>query len=237
VDGTMNVLEVAAANGARVVVGDAAERWGEGVRCAESLAIDFARIRGIDVRFVRLASVYGPRMAPDGDHIVSSMVLQALRGEDLAPRMRLDRRVRLAFVDDIVEALMLTMNSDQRASTVVAPSSEASVLDLAKMIAEAAGLSGLAVTDGSSDAPPSMPTSGRLMPMLDALSASTAVGLTPSVQLTEGLERTVQWFAARTTDRRQGRTSRTSGIYARDPARAPVRDTIPDEAPATLRTG
>ena len=62
VSGTMNALEVAAANGARLVLGTASERWGAGVRCAESLALDFAGTRHTDVRVVRLPSTYGPRM-------------------------------------------------------------------------------------------------------------------------------------------------------------------------------
>lgn len=230
VTGTLHVLEVAVANGARVVLGTATDRWGEGVRCAESLGVDFTKSRGADVRVVRLPSAYGPRMAPDGDHLVTSLVLQALRGEDLSPRARLDRRVRLAFVDDVVETLVRTMNSDQHTPAVVAPSSEASVVDIAHMIAEAAGLVGAAVSDGSSEGgPPSMPMSGRPS-LVDALPASIALGLTPSVDLAEGLGRTVAWFEGRMGRRLE---DRPSGIFARGAAR----DTVPAPAPVTRRTG
>ena len=204
--GTMHALDVAAANGARVVLATATERWGEGVRCAETLAVDFGKTRGADVRVVRLPSAYGPRMAPDGDHLVMSLVLQALRGQDLAPRARLDRRVHLAYVDDAVETLARTMESekseagwlnDPRMTAVVAPSSEVTVFELAHLVAEAAGLVGMEVTDGSGDGPSSTPMSGRPS-IADALPAAIALGQVPSVDLAEGILRTVQWFECRT---------------------------------------
>lgn len=218
--GTMNALDVAATNDARVVFATATERWGEGVRCAETLALDFAKTRGADVRVVRLPSAYGPRMAPDGDHLVTSLVLQALRGENLVPRLRLDRRVRLAYVDDAVATLADTMSSDHERAAVVAPSAEVSVLELAHMIAEAAGLGGVDVHDASDDPPSSVPISIRS----EALNAS--VGPMPSVALAEGIARTVRWFESRTGRRSKGRTS---GVY--------TRESLPEPAPAARRAG
>lgn len=231
VTGTMHVLEVAAASAARVVFVTATERWGDGARCAESLAVDFARSRGVEVRVVRQPSAYGPRMAPDGDHIVTELILQALRGEHLTPRARLDRRIRLAYVDDVVETLSRVMKSDRPIPPVVAPSSESTVVDLAYLIAEVAGLAGVEVNDASGDGPESLPMSGRPT-LVDTRPASIVLGLEASVDLEEGLRRTVAWFEARTGGRA---SDRPSGIYER---RAPEeRDSIPAEAPASRRAG
>ncbi len=225
--GTMNALDVATENGARVVLATATERWGAGLRCAETLAVHFAETRGADVRIVRLPSAYGPRMAPDGDHLVMSLILQALRGEDLAPRARLDRRVHLVYVDDAVETLVRTMSRDEKMPPVVAPSSEVSVLDLAHMIAEAAGLIGVDVTDGTGDGPSSMPMSGPSI--AGAVPASLALGLPPSVDLAEGIARTVRWFECR--GGRRSSEERTSAVYAKAPA------PLADEVPASRRAG
>lgn len=211
VAGTLNALEVAAANSARLVIATATERWGDGVRCAETMAVDFARSRGIDVRIVRLPSSYGPRMAPDGDHLVADLVRQALRGEDLIARMRLDRRVRLGYVDDVVDTLARAMSSEAHVPAIVAPSSEASVLDIAYMIAEAAGLAGVDVREDN-DAPVSGPMSARPT-LVDALPASIAVGQDATVDLAEGLARTVAWFESRVIRRP---SDRPSGVYACD---------------------
>ncbi|HSO39815.1 MAG TPA: NAD-dependent epimerase/dehydratase family protein [Labilithrix sp.] len=214
--GTKHTLSVAADNGARLVLATATERWGDGVRCAESLAVDFARTRGTDVRIVRVPSAYGPRMAPDGGHLVASLVLQALRGTDLSAGARLDRRVRLAYVDDVVETLVRTMGSAQHTPAIVAPSAEVSVLDLAHLVAEAAGLVGVEVTDEPIDGPSSRPPSVRPT-LAEALPASIALGLSPSVSLAEGIARTVAWFERRAPRRRCGE-ERRSGVYERGAA-------------------
>jgi UDP-glucuronate decarboxylase len=229
VTGTMHVLEVAAANAARVVLVTATDRWGEGVRCAEALAADFARSRGADVRVVRQPSAYGPRMAPDGDHIVTELVLQALRGEHLVPRARLDRRLQLAYVDDVVETLSRAMSSEQHTPAVVAPWCESTVLDLAHLIAEAAGLAGIEVTEACGEGPASVPMSCRPT-LVDTIPASIALGLAASVDLEEGLRRTVGWFEARSIRRS---SDRPSGVYVRDTVPAPV----PVEVPASRRAG
>jgi UDP-glucuronate decarboxylase len=228
VAGTMHVLEVAAANGAPVVLTVATERWGAGVRCAESLATDFAKTRGADIRIVRLPSAYGPRMAPDGEHLVTSLVLQALRGESLVPGLRLGQRVRLAYVDDAVETLVraLATSGDPRTSVVVAPSAEATVLEIAQMIAAAAGIVDVDVIDGASDeAPPSLPWSTPVPPAdtLPASPASLALGLDPPLELAEGLARTVEWFDGRMSRRSD---DRPSGVWARG-----TRDSRPGAAP------
>ena len=217
VAGTMHVLQVAAANDARLVIVPSTERWGEGIRCAEALAVDFGRARGVDVHIVRMPAAYGPRMAPDGDALVTWLVLQAVRGEPLVPRGRLDRRVRLTYVDDAVETLVRAMKSEQHLPPLVADSCEVTVGELARTVAEAAGLEGADVPEDSGDGPPSMPMSGRPA-LVDALPASIALEQPPPIDLREGLARTVAWFETRTGRRI---AERQSGVFARrDPARA-----------------
>lgn len=205
--GTLHALDVAAANGARVVIATAESRWGEGVRCAETLAADFGKTRDADVRVVRLPSTYGPRMAPDGDDLVTSLVLQALRGEDLTADDHLERRLRLTYVDDAVETLMRSMSIDELHASVVAPAAEVSVFDLAHLIAEAAGLAGVAVT-GSIAGPDSAPRA-------PAQPAAVALGQASATDLVEGIARTLRWFEARTTRRAEERR-RTSGVFVRE---------------------
>jgi UDP-glucuronate decarboxylase len=203
VTGTLHALELAAATGARLVVVTSTERWGAGAVCAESLALDFARSGAADVRLVRAPSVYGPRMAPDGAHLVTSLVLQALRGEPLAPRVPLDRRVRLAYATDVVEVLSAAMEGERDGGTpIVAGGAATTVGEVARLIAEAAGREDATPLDLSD--PVEGPTSG---PTSEVLHGVEAASLVASVELAEGLARTVAWFARR--------LGRSSGIVAR----------------------
>ncbi|MDB4946120.1 MAG: UDP-glucose 4-epimerase [Labilithrix sp.] len=210
--GTRHALEVAAQQGARLVLGTSTERWGEGVRCAERLAADCASSRGVDARIVRLPSSFGPRMPMHGDHIVPTLIRQAAAGERLAPHVRLDRRIRLAYVDDLVETLMRTMAAEQRTPAVVAGSSEIAVRELARLVAECVGRTEVDLAEDVDAGPASMPMSTRLT-AADALPASLALGYEPEVDLAEGLRRTVAAFAARVQ-----RSDRPSGVFARRPA-------------------
>ena len=52
----------------------------EGKRCAETLAFDYHREHGLDIRVARIFNTYGPRMAMDDGRVVSNFVAQALEG-------------------------------------------------------------------------------------------------------------------------------------------------------------
>lgn len=210
--GTVHALEVAAEHGARIVLATSTERWGEGLRCAESLAVDFARSRKVDVRIVRVPAPYGPRSAADDPHLVVRLALQALRGEPLAPCMRPDHAFRAAYVDDVVETLDRVMRSDLRTPPMVAPHAQATVADVVQAVIDAAG-DPTFVASGRTSMPPSLPPSSRAT-LPETLPAEIVLGVTASVDLAEGVARTLRWFEARiaTVKRPQAR-QRASGTY------------------------
>ena len=214
VAGTNHAMEVAAENGARVVVATATERFGEGVRCAESLAVSYAQAHGIDVRVVRVPETYGPRMMPDTGFVVSALALAAIRGDELVPPPE-DGALRLAYVDDVVETLLRTMDSDLHTPAVVAPSTSTTVSEVARLIAATAGaFEPVSVQPSIEDAPYSaFPVSRRSM-LPEPLPASLALGQSPTVDLATGLARTVAWFESRLA---QHSDLRTSGIFAKRP--------------------
>ena len=95
--GALNMLELALANGARIlqastseVYGDpevspqSEEYWGhvnpigirscydEGKRAVETLFFDYARVRGVEIKVVRIFNTYGPRMSPTDGRVISN---------------------------------------------------------------------------------------------------------------------------------------------------------------------
>ena len=85
------------------------------------------------------------------------------------------------------------------------------------LVAEAAGLVGVDVSDASTDEGPAsvIPMSTRPLPA-DAAPAAMALGLPPAVGLADGIARTVHWFEARVARRPSSAVQRTSGIYERE---------------------
>mgnify|MGYP000750720810 CR=1 FL=1 len=55
--------------------------YDEGKRAAEMLFYEYGIHRGIETRIARIFNTYGPRMQPDDGRVVSSFIVQALRGE------------------------------------------------------------------------------------------------------------------------------------------------------------
>lgn len=135
--GTSNALEVAALHGARLVMATSVERFGPGVRHAEDLANEAARKGAADVRVVRVATAYGPRTALDDGHVVTRLILAALRGEDLVVAGDEAERVeRLTYVADAVDILVRAMFAADGEREHVAPVVEATVEEIASAILE-----------------------------------------------------------------------------------------------------
>ena len=57
--------------------------YDEGKRCAETLAADYRREYGVDVRMVRIFNTYGPNMHPKDGRVISNFIMQALNNEDI----------------------------------------------------------------------------------------------------------------------------------------------------------
>ncbi|KAG6748467.1 hypothetical protein POTOM_048390 [Populus tomentosa] len=106
--GTLNMLGLAKRVGARFLLTSTSEVYGdplqhpqvetywgnvnpigvrscydEGKRTAETLAMDYHRGAGVEVRIARIFNTYGPRMCIDDGRVVSNFVAQALRKEPM----------------------------------------------------------------------------------------------------------------------------------------------------------
>lgn len=133
--GTANALEVAAQHGARVVMATSVERFGSGVRHAEDAALEAARKGRADVRIVRVATAYGPRIALDDGQIVTRLIVDALRGTELVVSAHEAERIeRLTYVDDAVGALVAAMIDDGAARQIAVPFVEATVEEIASAV-------------------------------------------------------------------------------------------------------
>src|SRR4051812_10127195 len=135
--GTHNTLGLAKAHGAGYllastseVYGDPLEHpqtegyWGnvnpigpracydEGKRCAEALAVSYARQYGVAVRIARIFNTYGPRMAENDGRVVSNFVVQSLRDQPLTVFGEGLQTRSFCYVDDLIDGFMRLMASE-----------------------------------------------------------------------------------------------------------------------------
>ncbi|MCC6555323.1 MAG: SDR family oxidoreductase [Polyangiaceae bacterium] len=211
--GALRALECAERRGARVLQASTSEVYGdpevhpqpesyagnvspigrracydEGKRCAESLVADFRRTRGVDGRIARIFNTYGPRMALDDGRVVSNLIAQALRGEELTVYGTGRQTRSFCYVDDLVEGLVLLMEHPSEQGPVnLGNPMEITVLELAQ---EVLRLTGSRSRIGMRALPEGDPRQRR--PVIDL--ARKALGFEPKVPLRQGLRRTIESF-------------------------------------------
>jgi len=117
--------------------------YDEGKRVAECLMMDYHRQNKVDTKIVRIFNTYGPRMAINDGRVVSNFCVAALKGEEL-PIFGDGKQTRsFAYVDDIIDAIVRMMNSDDgfTGPVNIGNPDEFTILQLASLAIEFAGSS------------------------------------------------------------------------------------------------
>ena len=136
--GTYNMLELAREKDARFLLASSSEVYGdpevhpqpenywgnanpigprscydESKRFAESMAINFHRKYGSDVRIARIFNTYGPRMRPDDGRVISNFIVQALKGDPITVFGSGSQTRSFCYVSDMVDGLMRLMFAEK----------------------------------------------------------------------------------------------------------------------------
>jgi UDP-glucuronate decarboxylase len=164
--------------------------YDEGKRCAETLFFDYHRQHRLRIKVVRIFNTYGPRMHPNDGRVVSNFIVQALQGKDITIYGDGRQTRSFCFVDDLVEAMMRTMNTgdDFTGPVNIGNPGEFTMLELAeKVISLTGSKSRLKFMPLPADDPK------QRRPDI-ALARAALGGWEPQVQLAEGLKRTIAYF-------------------------------------------
>ena len=165
--------------------------YDEGKRLAETLMMDYHRQNNVDTRIARIFNTYGPRMCEDDGRVVSNFIVQALRGEPLTLYGAGDQTRSFCYVDDMVEALIRLMNTDELYEPVnLGNPVEFTIKQLAEAILKITGSNSTIVYH---DLPEDDPKQRKP----DISRAEALLKWNPTVQLNEGLVKTVEYFKAR----------------------------------------
>src|ERR1700722_3112170 len=85
--------------------------YDEGKRCAETLFFDYWRQHSLRIKVVRIFNTYGPRMHPNDGRVVSNLIVQALKGEEITIYGNGTQTRSFCYVDDLVEAMIRVMQT------------------------------------------------------------------------------------------------------------------------------
>jgi len=162
--------------------------YDEGKRVAETLMMDYHRQNKVDIRIIRIFNTYGPRMAPNDGRVVSNFILQALRGEDITIYGDGSQTRSFCYVDDLIEGAIRMMNREGFIGPVnLGNPAEFTILELAQKVVELTGSKSKIVYE---PLPQDDPTQRRP----DISLAKEKLGWEPTIQLEEGLKKTIDYF-------------------------------------------
>ena len=213
--GTYNMLGLARRVGARLLMASTSEVYGdpeihpqpesyrgsvstigirscydEGKRIAETLCFDYRRMHGVEVRVARIFNTYGPRMLANDGRVVSNFIVQALSGQPLTLYGEGTQTRSFCYVDDLVEGFLRLMEGGHTGPMNLGNPGEFTIKQLAELVRERIN--------------PALDFVFKPLPQDDPLQrqpvielACSELGWTPSVQLADGLDRTIADFRQR----------------------------------------
>lgn len=213
--GIINMLELAVKNNAKIMQFSTSEVYGdpivhpqvegyrgnvnpigirscydEGKRCAETLCFDYHREFGARIKVIRIFNTYGPKMDPKDGRVVSNLILQALKGEDITIYGDGTQTRSFCYVDDLIEGIVRMMNTreDFYGPVNLGNPGEFTIKELADIILEMTGSSSKIVYC-------ELPSDDPLQRRPDiSLAYKELDGWEPKVPLREGLVPTIEYF-------------------------------------------
>lgn len=163
--------------------------YDEGKRFAEAMTMTYHRLYGLHTRIVRIFNTYGPHMRADDGRALPNFIHQALTGQPLTIHGDGSQTRSFCYVDDLVEAICRTADSDVIDPINIGNDAEITIREAAQAVIELSGSrSKLIFTDRPMNDPE------RRRP--DLSRAREALGWQPSMPWREGFKRTIDYFRA-----------------------------------------
>ncbi|MFM1793198.1 MAG: hypothetical protein RLZZ252_1552, partial [Bacteroidota bacterium] len=216
--GTHNLLGLAMAKKARILVASTSEVYGdptvhpqtedywgnvnpvgprgvydEAKRFQEAMTMAYHTYHGLETRIVRIFNTYGPRMRLNDGRVLPAFMGQALRGEDLTVFGDGSQTRSFCFVDDLVEGIYRLLLSDCPDPVNIGNPNEITIGQFAEEIIKLTG------TDQKVIYKP-LPTDDPKQRQPNIDKARAVLGWEPKVDRSEGLRITWEYFKSLPTD-------------------------------------
>ena len=210
--GTYNMLGLAKRVGAKILLASTSEVYGdpkehpqresyrgsvnttgvrscydEGKRVAETLCADYQRVHGVEVRIMRIFNTYGPNMRFDDGRVISNFIVQALKDQKITLYGDGSQTRSFCYVDDLINGMILLMNSDYHHPMNIGNPNEFSIKELANLIRTLIN--------------PNLEFEYKKLPNDDPKQRQPSIQLAkellnwePEIELKDGLLKTIDWF-------------------------------------------
>lgn len=216
--GTHNLLGLAMAKKARLLIASTSEIYGdplvhpqdesyygnvntigprgvydEAKRFQESMTMAYHRFHGLETRIVRIFNTYGPRMRLNDGRVIPAFMGQALRGEDITVFGDGSQTRSFCYVDDQVEGIYRLLLSDYSDPVNIGNPNEITIGDFAEEIISMTGTDQKVVYRD-------LPQDDPLKRRPDISLARKILDWEPKVGREEGMKLTYDYFKSLSAD-------------------------------------
>jgi len=163
--------------------------YDEGKRCAETLFFDYHRQHNLEIKVGRIFNTYGPRMHPNDGRVVSNFVVQALQCKPITIYGDGEQTRSFCYVDDLIDGFLKMMDSPAEFTGPVnlGNPGEFSISELANLVIKLTGSSSELVFKP-------LPSDDPMQRQPDISLAKEKLDWEPTVNLEEGLKKTIAYF-------------------------------------------
>ncbi|WP_111308756.1 UDP-glucuronic acid decarboxylase family protein [Confluentibacter sediminis] len=216
--GTHNLLGLAKAKKARILIASTSEIYGdplvhpqtedyygnvntigprgvydEAKRFQESITMAYHTFHGVETRIVRIFNTYGPRMRLNDGRVIPAFMGQALRGEDLTVFGDGSQTRSFCYVDDEVEGIYRLLLSDYAYPVNIGNPNEITISDFAEEIIKLTGTKQKVIYKD-------LPVNDPMQRQPDISLAKKLLGWEPKVDRAEGMKITYDYFKSLTEE-------------------------------------
>ncbi|WP_461788364.1 UDP-glucuronic acid decarboxylase family protein [Pedobacter sp.] len=210
--GTHNLLGLAKAKGARMLIASTSEVYGdpnvnpqpeeywgnvnpvgprgvydEAKRFQEAITMAYHTFHGVETRIVRIFNTYGPRMRLNDGRVLPAFIGQALRGEDLTVFGDGSQTRSFCYVDDLIEGIYRLLHSEYASPVNIGNPDEITIKQFCEEIIKLTG------TDQKIVYKP-LPQDDPKQRRPDITKAKELLKWEPKVNRAEGLKITYDYF-------------------------------------------
>jgi dTDP-glucose 4,6-dehydratase len=210
--GTHNLLGLAKAKNARMLIASTSEVYGdptvhpqtedywgnvnpvgprgvydEAKRFQEAMTMAYHTFHGLETRIVRIFNTYGPRMRLNDGRVLPTFIGQALRGEDLTAFGDGTQTRSFCYVDDLVEGIYRLLLSDHAQPVNIGNPDEITIREFAEEIIKLTNSNQKIIFKP-------LPTDDPKQRQPDITKARELLGWEPKVSRAEGLKITYEYF-------------------------------------------
>jgi len=210
--GTHNLLGLAKAKNARILIASTSEVYGdpqvhpqvesyyghvnpvgprgvydEAKRYMEAATMAYHTYHNVDTRIVRIFNTYGPRMRLNDGRVLPAFIGQALRGEDLTIFGDGSQTRSFCYVDDLIEGIYRLLMSDTHDPVNIGNPAEITISQFAEEIIKLTGTSQKVIYQP-------LPQDDPLQRQPDITRAKNILGWEPKIGREEGLAITYEYF-------------------------------------------